>query len=207
MNRIGDWIQTRNRVRFYPLDPRPEEVLIEDIAFALAHTNRFNGHAGQYSVAEHSCRVAQVLLDEEVMGGNSELVLAGLLHDAAEAYVADLPRPLKVSFRQAGFRTYDHAEELVMNAVERRFGLPEGICSCPSVQRVDAILLATERRDLFPNALPWSALPKPLRRPIVPWSARIAERNFLRLFGQLTAEHTGGQTQLQQARDIQRKQA
>ena len=86
--RVGDWIQTMSGVIFYPLDPRPEEIRIEDIAHALSHQCRFAGHCREfYSVAEHSVRVSREL--------PQEFMLWGLLHDASEAYLVDLPRPIK----------------------------------------------------------------------------------------------------------------
>jgi len=186
IDRIGDWLQTRNGVRFFPLDPREDEILIEDIAFALAHTNRFNGHVGVYSVAEHSCRVSKLLLEKCDAGTGLQLALAGLLHDAAECYVADVPRPVKMCLRAAGDTAYDAAEFLVMSAVERRFGVPSGLCSCPAVKEADAVMLATERRDLFPNPLEWNALPDPIEERISPWCPEKAEQNFLSVFRMLT---------------------
>ena len=59
MERRGDWMQTHSGLRFYPLDPRPEDIRIEDIAHALPMICRFNGHCSRfYSVAEHSLNVA-----------------------------------------------------------------------------------------------------------------------------------------------------
>ena len=89
--REGDPIETFTGGRFYPFDPRPSEVRLEDIAGSLAHTCRFGGHCQRfYSVAEHSLYVARELAD------HGERVQAyGLLHDAGEAYVGDIPRPVK----------------------------------------------------------------------------------------------------------------
>lgn len=182
-DRRGDWIQCYSGIRFWPLDPRPEDVRIDDIAFALAHTNRFNGHCGTYSVGEHSVRVSWLLGER---GADRKLALAGLLHDAAEAYVSDLPRPLKQSFRSLGFNAYDDAETAVIGAIETAFGLPVGICSSSSVKHADAVLLATERRDLFRHTLPWGALPEPLSERIAPWPVDAVTRVFLERFSELT---------------------
>lgn len=97
---------------FWPLDPRPDEIVIEDIAHALSMLCRFGGHTTRfYSVAEHSIHVAALL--------PPTLRLWGLLHDAAEAYVIDLPRPLKRCL--PGYR---EIEDRVMAAVAERFALP-----------------------------------------------------------------------------------
>src|ERR1039457_118422 len=88
MDSFDGFIGTFSGLRFWPLDPNPEKILIDDIAHALAHQCRFGGHASRfYSVAEHSVHVSRLCPPEDA--------LWGLLHDASEAYLVDLPRPLK----------------------------------------------------------------------------------------------------------------
>lgn len=93
-DRVGDWMETWQGVRFYPLDPRPGEVLLADVAHHLARINRYNGacELEHYSVAEHSVLMAEWLLDEYE---DPLLAYQGLLHDAPEAYIGDMVRPLK----------------------------------------------------------------------------------------------------------------
>jgi hypothetical protein len=80
----------------------------------LAHQCRFGGHASKlYSVAEHSVHVSQLC--------QAEHALWGLLHDASEAYLIDLPRPLKLL---PEFAAYREAERRLQRAVAVRFGLP-----------------------------------------------------------------------------------
>jgi uncharacterized protein len=111
--RNGDWLQTYGGVKFYPLDPQPEEIQIEDIAHALARQCRFSGHVRAFlSVAEHSVHVTQLCPPRDA--------LAGLLHDASEAYLVDLPRPLK---RLPEFRIYREIEAKLQATIFRRFGL------------------------------------------------------------------------------------
>ncbi len=137
MSRLGDWIQTYTGQVFYPLDPRPEEIHIADIAHSLSMQCRFSGHVREfYSVAEHSVRVSIACPPEHAEWG--------LLHDASEAYLIDLPRPLK-RFSEMG-RLYMEAESRVMSAVCERFGLSIQIPSI--VERLDRVLLMTEKRDL-----------------------------------------------------------
>ena len=172
--RIGDWMQLAGGRRFWPLDPRPDEVHIEDIANALSRICRFGGHCRFfYSVAEHSVRVSRECCPREA--------LAGLLHDAAEAYIGDLIRPLKVQPELSGYRV---AEGWVEAVIAERFGLAE--LMTPSVREADEILLATEKRDLFLGAGDWRLSHPPLDAPIIPWTSTRAAAEFLLRFKELT---------------------
>lgn len=112
-------ITTWTKARVDPLELIPEDVSIEDIAHALARQCRYNGHVeGFLSVARHSIWVSQRLED---VGCQRSTVLAGLLHDAAETYLGDLPRPLKQADALEAFR---HADLLADEAVAAAFGLP-----------------------------------------------------------------------------------
>lgn len=174
--RVGDWIQTYSGRRFWPLDPRAEEVCIEDIAHALALQCRFAGHCRvHYSIAEHSVRVAARL---KSLGLPRQLVLAALLHDASEAYLVDIPRPLK-HWSELG-ALYKKAEERVQLVIEQWAHLPERLTMDPAIKLADRVLLATEARDLMklePNS--WSEMPPPLPQRIEPWSWKHAEEEFL----------------------------
>lgn len=144
MNRVGDWIQTYSGLQFWPLDPRPTEVLPLDIAHALSHQCRFSGHTSEfYSVAQHS-----VLVSLHV---SPEHALWGLLHDAGEAYLMDMPRPIKRMFP-----AYKEAEAVVMRAVCDRFGLPHEMPA--AVAEADIRMLATEARDLMGRPLNWGSI-------------------------------------------------
>jgi len=183
IERIGDWMQTRSGIRFYPFDPRPEEVHIEDIAAALSKICRFNGHCREfYSVAEHSVRVSRICDPQDA--------LWGLLHDAAEAYVGDMVRPIK---RHQQLGAYRETEYEVMEAIIARFSLShEGIWAHEmpySVKLADEVMLATEARDLM-DVRDWDSyselVVKALPVPVVCWSAANAEQQFLRRFRELT---------------------
>lgn len=184
--RCGDWMQTASGRRFYPLDPRPEEVHLEDIAAALSRLCRFGGHCRAfYSIAQHSVLVSLACAPEDA--------LAGLLHDAAEAYVGDMIRPLK---RHPNLRAYCNIEEEIRAAIWWRFRL--GRAGAPwedrfalpaSVKHADEVLLATEARDLMGHGCmeTWTTwkLAEPLPRPIVPWGPEEARDRFLVRFAAL----------------------
>lgn len=133
--RIGDWLQVASGTVFYPLDPRAEEIHIEDIAHALSMQCRYTGHVARfYSVAEHSVHVSRAV--------PPEYALWGLLHDASEAYLVDIPRPLKRFMPQ-----YHEWEAALMRVICERFGLP--IDMPASVKDIDNRMLATEKAVLM----------------------------------------------------------
>lgn len=176
-------IETRSGIGFCPLEPRIADINIRDIAHALSHQCRFSGHTREhYSVAEHSVRVSELL---ETWGESPIVQLWGLLHDASEAYLVDLPQPLKADPRM---HFYVEAEKSLMFAVCIRFGLPT--TEPPAVRIADAKLLATEARDLMPyTPTYWAKLKeKPLERQIVPWAPSSARHAFEARYVRLVSE-------------------
>lgn len=171
--RHGGWMLTAGGRVFYPLDPRPEEIYIDDIAHALARQCRFAGHVltDHYSVAQHSVLVSELLGDED-----RELALCGLLHDATEAYLVDVPTPVKKFLLQ-----YQEYEERLWEAISERFGLPEYLPY--QVHQADLAMLMAEKRDLMPaGSPPWEVECAPAPEPIEPWSVQYAENEFMTRF-------------------------
>lgn len=90
---MSDCITTFSKVRFNPLNPKKEDILVDDIAHALSLMTRANGHFPEfYSVAQHSIFCCEEAL---ARGYSNRVALACLLHDASEAYMADIIRPVK----------------------------------------------------------------------------------------------------------------
>lgn len=86
-------ISTINGKRFNPTKAEPDNIVIEDIAHALSLICRANGHFKIfYSVAQHSINCA---IEAKNRGLSTEIQLVCLLHDASEAYIGDVTRPLK----------------------------------------------------------------------------------------------------------------
>lgn len=153
-------ITTWTRRRVNPLTMTSADVDIRDIAHALARQCRYNGHVEAFlSVARHSINVAERL--------PKGLQLAGLLHDAAEAYLGDLPRPLKHG--EFG-RAYLEAEAHVERAVFAAFGLPATVPH--EVQLADrAVLMQLEMPE---GGHRWSHA--------FDYRVNVDERQFLDLF-------------------------
>lgn len=137
-----NWIQTSTGRRFEPFNPDPDEIDIIDIAHALSNMCRYTGHVERlYSVAEHSVRVSRYVHD---LTGANDLALWGLLHDASEAYLNDVARPVK---RRPEFAGYREAEARLQSVIAKRFGL---LPYEPDVVRaVDRSMLAIEAPRLF----------------------------------------------------------
>ena len=155
-------------------DPRPEEINVIDIAHSLANQCRYAGHCREfYSVAQHSVIVSRIV--------PLEFQLWGLLHDAAEAYLVDLPRPLK-RFSAIG-DAYRVVERRLMLAVCERFGLENDEPWCVHV--ADDVALMTEKRDLMPGLWKWRETAQPLVETIKPQSPAEAEGEFLGRAGEL----------------------
>jgi hypothetical protein len=169
-----------------PLDLRPDDVRIEDVAHALSNQCRYAGHTRTfYSVAEHSLWCAGYL---EERGYGPDVALAGLLHDAAEAYLVDLPRPLKMA---PGFGDlYREAEARAQRVLEEVFGLAHGQLEHPAVKRADLVLLATERRDLMPPHGDWPILDgvEPMEGVLTPMRPEVARRWFLHHYTRLSSK-------------------
>lgn len=180
-------IQVASGAYVDPLNLQPEDVRVEDIAHALSHQCRFSGHTRRfYSVAEHSVRVCHLLRLE---GHPERVQLQGLLHDAAEAYLLDLPRPLK-QHPEIG-HAYRDAEYRVWGAI----ALALGVCpiTYDVVHQADLVLLATERRDLMPSDLfAWPVLVgvEPIVAAIHPMSSGWAYAEFMHRYRLLAGEGT-----------------
>lgn len=171
--RRGEFIRTFRGAEFWPLDPLPEEIHILDVAHALSNLCRFGGHCRQfYSVAQHSVLVSLSCKPEDAAWG--------LMHDAAEAYLVDLPRPIK---RDSSMRHYRELEERILYAVKDAFGLPTHALPA-SVVEADNRLLATEMRDLTRCSLAGEAPPFGFRidETLAP---QVAKAAFLDRFRQL----------------------
>jgi len=172
--RKGRSIYTYTGVTFWPMDPRVEDVNIEDIAHSLSMLCRFNGHIKSfYSVAQHSVLVSGLCSPENQFWG--------LMHDAAEAYISDMPSPIKMELPN-----FIAAEHVIQKVICDKFGLPYK--EPAEVKKADLIIRATEMRDLRKSKTITEHQYKPLKEHIKPWTQDFSKQAFLSAFEALTSK-------------------
>lgn len=177
------WCQTYKGHVFWPLEPeREQEILIEIIAHSLALQCRYNGHCNEfYSVAEHSVLIARELY---MQTGDKNLALKGLLHDATEAYLGDIPRPIKQLW--PGFKELENRWHI---RIFNHFGLSTDMPE--EIKISDYRMLKTEAEQImeWPPPQSWN-FPEgiePYDIKIICWSPKSAEQSFLHWFNFLTS--------------------
>lgn len=111
---MADYIKTYSKIKFTPLEPKDEDISIDDIAHALSLMSRANGHFEEfYSVAQHCIFCCEEAL---ARGYGNKVALACLLHDGSEAYLADITRPVKKNLEK-----YLEIEEVLQEAIYKKF--------------------------------------------------------------------------------------
>ena len=173
-----DWIQTYTGKAFYFMEPEPDMICIEDIAHALSQLCRFGGHTRSfYSVAEHSILC---VAHAATQGADRKAQLWALLHDAAEAYIVDMPRPIKRKL--GGYKSIEYG---IMDAVCQKFGLSTNAPGI--VAEADAAVLNAERLQVMrPSDKEWSRdLADPANVFCVGLTPRSAEQQFLHAYERL----------------------
>lgn len=171
---VGPTILLASGEYFDYLDPDSCTYDIRDIAHGLSHICRFAGHCRSfYSVAQHSVYVSQIVPPEHAF--------AGLMHDAAEAFVGDVAKPLKDLLPE-----YRAIEDRVELSLLTRFGLSKPLH--PSIKEADIVMLATEQLALMQNRDDWQYTRgrKPADLTIDPMPPEQARAFFLDRFHELT---------------------
>lgn len=152
-------------------NPDPAAITLDDIAHGLSNTCRYAGHTGRYySVAEHACLVAAKLRQDGLM---PEVQMIGLHHDDAEAFIADIARPLKTLLQPAYGQITDRLDAAIWEALD----LP-GPARTQVVKDADDWALACEAFHLLPSkgAGWWSeGLYDPANDPVI-WTDSLGQR-------------------------------
>lgn len=175
------WIRTYSGHRFDPLATYPGFISIDDIAHALSNICRYTGHCSSfYSVAQHSVLVAKILKDD---GHDANVQLQGLLHDATEAYMNDIARPVKLTEEM---RPYREIEDRLERVIAQLWGF-ETLTPGP-VKVADMVCLRTEMRDLMGDPQDWDIPCDPREWQIVPVPPGAAKHEFLRWYFNLMKE-------------------
>ena len=179
-----NWIPTFSGIRYWPTDPRPEDVRLIDVAHHLANICRFTGATrGHYSVAQHC------VLMSELAAMPDHLRMVALLHDAAEAYTGDFARPVKYTIPDM-----NRLDMLNTAAVEVAFGVklePKP----PEVRQADLAMLVAERMQLLSVRFPMKRAERarPASVWIRPWGPEEAKERYLKRFMALKLEEYGWQ--------------
>lgn len=137
-------ITTHHGVRIDLLDPKPTDIFLADIIYGLSRVNRWGGHfEGPWlTVAQHSVDVFDLVLASQGVVATLPVLRAALLHDAAEAYMGDIVKPLKDHVRPMQV-----VEERLMSAIARRFDVPDVAFHSSQVRWADSVARAWEQRD------------------------------------------------------------
>jgi hypothetical protein len=204
------WTQTYTGKRFYPNAPRTDDVDIVDIARALSMQCRFNGHIKRfYSVAEHSVLVSRIVeerysaaakgrwpYDRDDPWGRAKcanIVLKALLHDASEAYLGDMVRPVKMLPELEDFRRIDSDVQIV---IEAAFVDEVPDWADDLIKGADNDILGSEAEWLLVDGpLPYWTAPPPdpkiMPAMLTECSPKEAERLFHARFDELTRRIEG----------------
>jgi len=183
---MSHWILTANGNEVDLVYPRPQVMVLADVAHSLAQINRFTGHARRpYSVAEHSLLVLGIV-EHLFAPASVHLRLAALMHDAHEAYTGDMATPIK---RAVGDH-WDMLEHRIERTLRSAWGLhTAAYYHRAAIKQADLIALATERQQLMPPSpslwealvhiqpITWVDLMSPERQAMtwVDWRGRFAD--------------------------------
>lgn len=160
--------------------PETSQFTIEDVAHGLSMICRFAGQCGRfYSVAQHSVHVSEIVPPEDAY--------QGLMHDAPEAFVGDMAKPLKVMLPE-----YSVIEKRVEAAVFQRFNVASPLP--PTIKEADVVMLVTEQHQLMKNRDDWEYCRgrTPLDLHLLSWSPGQAKSRFLKRYHALVSQKHGG---------------
>lgn len=178
-------ICTHSGVMFRPFAMNPGTVTLDDISWHLSRICRFNGATEYfYSVAQHSVLVQDLIASklENPDGREEKLIrLAALMHDAAEAYIGDMARPIKRMFP-----AIEDVEYRLTRYIFKELGIPWPTQeSWEAIKYADLMACELEQRDLMPKTEWWARHEHEGVAPIQPWPMEYGEALFLRTYLEL----------------------
>jgi hypothetical protein len=155
-------IRTNSGTFVNVFDTNPDSIKIEDIAHALSRLPRFGGHLNRhYSVAQHSVLCAQ-------MAKTKKDKKAALLHDGSEAFLLDMPTPIKA--RMGEYKQY---EDKLMTIIFKKYDLEWPLSN--NIKKIDRKMLLIE----------WDNLAVIDNKEFKCWTPNKAKKEFLKLYKQL----------------------
>ncbi|MGE8141729.1 YfbR-like 5'-deoxynucleotidase [Novosphingobium sp. NPDC080210] len=170
----GPVIATYSRGYFNFADPDATPLEILDIARGLANTCRYGGQIGRfYSVAEHSVHASHLVAEEHAY--------AALMHDATEAVIGDMVKPLKEILPD-----YQAIEERIEASIFKTHGVPNPLPQAVKVADIQMLIL--EKEQLKGNFDEWSwcqGVPRPQHRRLECWTPAEAFSRFMARYSQL----------------------
>lgn len=168
-------IQTFLGEMFDVFSPSPEKIHLKDISHALSMICRYGGHSRDfYSVAEHCVLLAEYF----EKAGDLDLAQFALLHDASEAYMGDLVRPLKMQLS-----LYRDVEDQLLVTIFTKFGLQP---VAPHIVKMADLRITTDEREMLMLSRPWSLDPtEPLGVELQCWTHDQAEQAWLNTYWRL----------------------
>jgi len=176
----GAWLSTSHVEKFHFLSPQPDEIDIRDIAHALSMTCRFGGHCSDYySVGEHSLHVSKIA---ENAGADRVTQLAGLLHDAEEAYLPDIVAPIR-HYTLDIQKIYSQIRDVIID----KYSLQKA--GWKFIADVDRQLCTTEAKALKLWNKDWASTGEPLNYKLYLWVPKQAEAMFLTRFHILQGDY------------------
>ena len=167
-------METYTGIYVNPLDLKPSDIRIEDIAHHLSLICRFGGACDSfYSVAEHCVNISYIL-------SNAHLSIYGLLDDASEAYTGDVIRPIKYQLYNVFSQIEERAYKAILEAMDLR--QPDR-ATTEAIKRADNEMLATEAAQLMKSkGNGWNGLPEPSNLKLDCYTPKVAESRFLDRF-------------------------
>lgn len=177
---MSNYITTYTGLHFYPTEPNPDGLRMEDIAHALSLLCRGNGHTKTFfSVGQHCLHCAR---EAQARGYSRRVALACLLHDASEAYLSDVPRPFKQSMPQ-----YRVLENRLLDVIYTKFlGAPLTDEEAALVKQIDDDMLYFDLRLLLnePSNEPEPEMKSVFSYDVLPFET--VEREYLELYKKLS---------------------